>query len=175
MARVRGSANRTCIVCGHNLGPYGRICDKCGSIQRPVRGDGRPLPPDRYKACQRCGEPIPVESQEDICENCASIEEPHPVVWVEDEDPHGKARRAAMISSGVSLAATGGMALGVIFAGAQVILIVLLGMAVVAFGVSMASWMVISRRPAHKIEYFPPIKPEQQAEVKSSRQSGPPG
>lgn len=173
MARVRGYANRTCIVCGHNLGPYGRICDKCGSIQRPVMGDGRPLPPDRFKACERCGEPIPMESQEDICENCASIEEPHPVVWVEDEDPHRKARRTAMISSIASGAATGAMVVVVVFASAQIFLVILLGLSGVAFGASMASWMVISRRPAHKIEYYPPIKPEQQAEAKPGRQGIP--
>jgi predicted amidophosphoribosyltransferase len=155
--------DRTCIVCGHNLGPYGRICDKCGSIQRPVKGDGLPLPPDRYKACERCGEPIPIELQEDICEECANIEEPHAVIWVEDEDPFKKSKRLALISSGVSLAATGAMLLAIIFAGAQAVLIVFLSVAAMASGASLASWVVIARRPAVKIDYYPPVKPEKQS------------
>lgn len=162
MARIR-SVDKTCIVCGHNLGPYGRICDKCGSIQRPVRGDGLPLPPDKYKACERCGEPILIESQEDICEECAIIEEPPNVVWVEDGDPHKKARVAAEISSGVSLATATAMLLAIIFAGAQIVLIVLLSVAGVAFGASIASWVIISRLPAVKIEHYPQIKPDKQS------------
>jgi VIT1/CCC1 family predicted Fe2+/Mn2+ transporter len=104
-----------------------------------------------------------IELQEDICEECASIEEPHPVVWVDDIDPHRKTKLAAKISSGVSLAATGAVALSMIFVGAQIALIVVLALAGVALGASVASWMVISRRPAHKIEYYPPVKPEKQS------------
>jgi hypothetical protein len=162
MARIK-NIDRTCIVCGHNLGPYGRICDKCGSIQRPVRGDGLALPPDKYIACERCGEPILIELQTDICEECATEEEVPSVVWVEDEDPHKKARRAAQAASGVSLTATAGMGLAILFAGAQVILIVLLGAAAVAFGASVASWVIISRMPAVKIEHYPQMKPDQQS------------
>jgi hypothetical protein len=66
------------------------------------------------------------------------------------------------------------MLLVVVFASAQIFLVVLLCLSGVAFGASMASYMVISRRPAHKIDYYPPIKPEQQAEVKQSPQGVPP-
>ncbi len=160
MARLRGFTDRTCIVCGHNLGPYGRICDKCGSIQRPVGGDGLPLPPDKFKACERCGNPIPVESMEDLCEQCLTGEEIPQVVWVEDVDPHRKAKLAAKISSGITIAAGVGLALVMIFVGTNILIDVL--EVVVAFGIgaSVASWVAISRRPAHKIEYYPPIKPE---------------
>jgi hypothetical protein len=161
MARIK-NVERTCIVCGHNLGPYGRICDKCGSIQRPVKGDGLALPPDKYKPCERCGEPILIELQTDLCEECSATEEIPQVVWVEDEDPHRKARRTAQVSSGVTLATTAGLGLSIIFAGAQVVLIVLLGVAVVAFGASVASWVIISRMPAMKIEHYPPIKQDKQ-------------
>ena len=167
MARVRG--NQTCIVCGHNLGPYGRICDKCGSIQRPVRGDGLPLPPDKYKPCERCGLLIPIESQADICADCAATDEPRQVLWLdEDEEPHKKARLAAKFSTGVTSAATLAAVLSVVFVGAQVALIVFLAVATMALGASVASWMIISRRPAHKIEYYPPIKPDGQGPVQQS-------
>jgi hypothetical protein len=161
MARIK-NVDRACIVCGHNLGPYGRICDKCGSIQRPVRGDGLALPPDKYTACERCGEPILIELQTTLCEDCATIEEVPNVVWLEDEDPHKKARRTAQVSSGVTLASTAGIGLAIIFTGVQVVLIVLLGVAAVAFGASIASWVIISRLPAVKIEHYPPIKQDNQ-------------
>jgi hypothetical protein len=162
MARIKDATNRTCIVCGHSLGPYGRICDKCGSIQRPTKGDGLALPPDKFKPCERCGEPIPIEEQTDLCENCATEEEIPQVVWVEDEDPHKKARRTAQVLSGVTLASAVGLGLSIIFAGAQVVLIVLLCIAAVAFGASVASWIIISRMPAMKIEHYPSIKQEKQ-------------
>lgn len=162
MARVRGTAERRCIVCGHSLGPYGRICDKCGSIQRPSAGDGLPVPPDRVKPCERCGQPMPAEDPEDVCEECAKTEAPGPIIWLDEEpDPHRKQRRAARISSGVSAVATGVLALVMVFAGANVITVILLGLAVAALGASVAWWIVISRRPAHKVEYFAPIKQDQ--------------
>lgn len=162
MARIRGFTDRMCIVCGHNLGPYGRICDKCGSIQRPVRGDGMPLPPDEFKACEKCGQPMPVEIPEDICEDCASSTDVAPVVWVEDEDPHRKLRVTALVSSVVAASATCGAAIAVALVGAHAVaLVVLLVLATVTLGASVASWVIISRRPAHKIDYYPPVKPGQ--------------
>lgn len=160
MAGLHGYADRPCIVCGHNLGPYGRICDKCGSIQRPVGGNGIPLPPDRFKPCQRCGNPVPLESNEDLCEQCRTGERIPEVVWVEDADPHRRARLAAAVSSGVSIAAAVTLGLVIILAGANIVLDIFLAAAGIAVGASVASWIAIRRRPAHKIEHYPPIKPD---------------
>lgn len=156
---MREFTDRSCIVCGHNLGPYGRICDKCGSIQRPVGGDGVPLPSDKFKPCQKCGNPVPVESKEDLCDPCLTGEQVPQVVWLEDEDPHKRARLTAEISSGLSLTATLSLGLVMIFVGTNIILDVFLVIAGVAVGASMASWVAIRRMPPHKIEYYPPIKP----------------
>jgi len=162
MVRVRGTAEKTCVVCGHSLGLYGRICDKCGSIQRPVGGDGLPIPPDRVKPCERCGQPMPAEDPEDVCEECAKTEAPGPIIWLDEEpDPYRKQRRAARIATGASAATTSVLALVMVFAGANAITAILLGFAVAALGASVASWIVISRRPLHKVEYFAPIKQDQ--------------
>ncbi len=160
MARVRGTVERTCIVCGHNLGPYGRICDKCGSIQRPTRGDGLPLPPDRVKPCERCGQPMPAEDPEDICEECAKTDAPSPIIWLDEEpDPHRKARRTAKISTAAAAGATGIMTLVTVLVAANAITIILLCVSGVALGAAAVSWVMISRRPAHKVDYYAPIKP----------------
>jgi hypothetical protein len=162
MVRVRGTAEKTCVVCGHSLGLYGRICDKCGSIQRPVGGDGLPVPPDRVKPCERCGQPMPAEDPEDVCEECAKTDAPGPIIWLDEEpDPYRKQRRAARIATGASAATTSVLALVMVFAGANAITAILLGFAVAALGASVASWIVISRRPLHKVEYFAPIKQDQ--------------
>jgi len=166
MTRARG--NQMCIVCGHNLGPYGRICDKCGSIQRPSKGDGLPLPPDKLKPCVRCGQMIPVESQEDICAECAESDAPRPVVWIDDTDPRHRSIVVVKSATGVSSAAAIAAVLSVIFIGAQAALIIFLAVSAVALGASVASWVIISKRPAHKIEYFAPVKQEQQGSNPSS-------
>ncbi len=169
MPRVRGTVDRTCIVCGHGLGPYGRICDKCGSIQRPVGGDGLLLPPDKLKACIRCGQPIPVEIQEEVCEECARIDAPGPVIWLDEEtDPHRKTKMVARVSTAVSSVTTGALALVIILGGLNIVTGLLLCVACVALGASVTSWTVISRRPAHKVEYFAPIK-QDQAKTESSK------
>ena len=160
MARVRGTVQRTCIVCGHNLGPYGRICDKCGSIQRPVGGDGLPVPPDRVKPCERCGQPMPAEDPEDFCEECAKTDAPSPIIWLDEEpDPHRKQRRTARISTAVAASATGVLTLVTVLVAANAITIILLSAAGIALGASVASWIAISRRPAHRVDYYAPIKP----------------
>ena len=151
--------DRTCIVCGHNLGPYGRICDKCGSIQRPAAGSGALLPPDKYKPCEKCGEPIPEDSQETMCEECIEREKPRPVIVFDDTDKIRKTKRAALAGSTVSLATLVGCSITLAFV-SSVWLIVVVALSGIAFGVTGAIVMIVSRRLPGKIEYYAPIKPQ---------------
>ncbi len=48
---------KACNVCGQTLFMYMRICDRCGSIQRPVSGDGIPVPEEEMEICECCGKP----------------------------------------------------------------------------------------------------------------------
>lgn len=48
---------KACNVCGQTLFMYMRICDRCGSIQRPISGDGIPVPPEEMEICECCGKP----------------------------------------------------------------------------------------------------------------------
>ncbi len=48
---------KACNVCGQTLFMYMRICDRCGSIQRPVSGNGIPIPQEEMEICERCGKP----------------------------------------------------------------------------------------------------------------------
>jgi predicted nucleic acid-binding Zn ribbon protein len=66
---------RYCLVCGHPLGPLGRICDKCGSIRRPAKVIGLEHPPENFSSCERCGEKIP--SGKKYCPPCAAYIKDH--------------------------------------------------------------------------------------------------
>jgi hypothetical protein len=159
MPRIRRVMDRTCIVCGYNLGPYGRICDKCGSIQRPAAGSGAMLPPDRFRPCERCGEPIPEESQETLCDGCIEKDKPRPIIVFDDTDKIQKTKRAAIAGSAVSLAVLVGCGVTLSFV-SSVWLIVVVALSGVALGVSGAIVMIVSRRLPGKIEYYAPIKPQ---------------
>lgn len=159
MPRVRRVMDRTCIVCGHNLGPYGRICDKCGSIQRPAAGSGALLPPDKYKPCEKCGEPIPEESQETMCEECIERERPRPVIVFDDTEKFRRTKRAALAGSSVSLATLVGCSITLAFV-SSVWLIIVVALSGIAFGVSGSVVMIVHRRLPGKIEYYAPIKPQ---------------
>lgn len=43
-----------------------RICDKCGSIQRPISGDGKPAP--KMGTCLKCKKPVPRGTR--YCSRC---------------------------------------------------------------------------------------------------------
>lgn len=62
---------RTCHVCGNQLPLYLKICDRCGSIQRPVSGDGKPLEPLPPGICQRCRKQIPEDRR--YCQECEKL------------------------------------------------------------------------------------------------------
>jgi predicted nucleic acid-binding Zn ribbon protein len=63
-----------CVVCGNSMPRYQRICDRCGSIQRPVQGDGEAIPPDEIGACDRCGKEIP--GGQEFCDECFLVLNP---------------------------------------------------------------------------------------------------
>ena len=159
MPRIRRVMDRTCIVCGYNLGPYGRICDKCGSIQRPAAGSGALLPPDKFKPCESCGEPIPEESQETLCDECIEKEKPRPIIVFDDTDKIRKTKRTALAGGAVSLAALVGCSVTLAFV-SSVWLIVVVALSGIAVGVSGAIVIIVSRRLPGKIEYYAPIKPQ---------------
>jgi predicted amidophosphoribosyltransferase len=159
MPRIRRVMDRTCIVCGYNLGPYGRICDRCGSIQRPAAGSGALLPPDKFKPCESCGEPIPEESQETLCDECIEKEKPRPVIVFDDTDKIRKTKRTALAGGAVSLAALVGCSVTLAFV-SSVWLIVVVALSGIAVGVSGAIVIIVSRRLPGKIEYYAPIKPQ---------------
>jgi uncharacterized OB-fold protein len=60
---------RYCLVCGHSLGPLGRICDRCGSIRRPAKIIQDDIEPARFSSCGRCGEKIAFGNA--YCGQCA--------------------------------------------------------------------------------------------------------
>lgn len=159
MTRVRRVLEKTCIVCGHNLGPYGRICDKCGSIQRPSYAGGAILPPDKFKSCEKCGELIPEDSQEVLCEACIEAEKPRPIIIFEEGDRYKKTRLAALAAASLSAVTLVGCSVLMVFvSGAW--LVVLVAVSGVGLGVSGAVYMIAHRRGMDKIEYYAPIKPQ---------------
>jgi len=107
MVRFGQDFPRACIVCGHELGPYLRICDKCGSIQRPIAGDGTPIPPDQLTACLICGKPVLMEER--ICAECveaaASEEIVAEVIARQSTESKRKAKIVSAAVVSVSLAA----------------------------------------------------------------------
>gem|GEM_PF-4337615 len=64
----KSAPERTCIVCGHPLEPYMRICERCGSIQRPFKTPQRKFPKERFSTCERCGKQIPEGKK--LCDEC---------------------------------------------------------------------------------------------------------
>ena len=108
MVRVPLDWPRACIVCGHELGPYLRICDKCGSIQRPMGGDGMPIPPDQITSCLICGKPALMEER--ICAECieaaASEEIVAQAIAMQETKGRKKAKIVSAVVGSVSLAAT---------------------------------------------------------------------
>jgi hypothetical protein len=159
MAKVRGVMDRTCVVCGHNMGPYGRICDKCGSIQRPASGSGALIPPEKFKPCEKCGAPVLEESQEVLCEECLEKERPRPILVFDEDDKYKRVKTYSLAGGAASLAVLVGAGVTLAFvSGAWLILLVALGG--VGLGVSGTVFLIVSRRSESKIEYYAPIKPE---------------
>ncbi len=65
-------SKKACLVCGHEMAPHSRVCDRCGSIRRPARPLGDRRPREHTGSCRRCGEPVSGIST--ICRACANLE-----------------------------------------------------------------------------------------------------
>lgn len=64
---------RTCHVCGNVLEKYQRLCDRCGSIQRPIKARGVSVTREAREkpgACERCGVSVPARHR--LCDPCAA-------------------------------------------------------------------------------------------------------
>jgi len=60
-------------VCGNVLEKYQRLCDRCGSIQRPIKARGVPVKrevEEKSGSCERCGVSIPAKKS--LCDPCAA-------------------------------------------------------------------------------------------------------
>ncbi|PKQ28673.1 MAG: hypothetical protein CVT63_01445 [Candidatus Anoxymicrobium japonicum] len=160
MTHVRRVMDRLCIVCGHNLGPYGRICDKCGSIQRPIAGSGTLFPPDKFIPCEKCDAPVLEETGKTVCEECIKKNMPHPIIVFEDADKYKRVKTIAMAGGSASLATLIGCGILLVFIGGAW-LIALIALSSAGLFASGAVLMITSKRSTSKIEYYAPIKPEQ--------------
>ncbi|MCG2795481.1 MAG: hypothetical protein L6427_06400 [Actinomycetia bacterium] len=157
MARLNKFINQACVVCGHNLGPYLRICDKCGSIQRPVEGDGAVIPPDEFGVCAQCGMTIPIEDA--LCAECAAIESI--VMETPGKEEGKKARNISLVVCLVALAAVIGCVAAITLTGSSALLIVLLCVAVTTTVVSAIVRFVVLRPPRDRITVYPRYIPEE--------------
>jgi predicted nucleic acid-binding Zn ribbon protein len=146
---------RACIVCGHELGPYLRICDKCGSIQRPIGGDGVPIPPDQITACLICGKPVLMDER--ICAECIEAAASEEIVSKAIATQETKGRRKAKIVSAmvgsVSLAATAVSIWGIIAIGGAAF-ISMLAVFGLTFMLSTGFLVRLMRPKKHKIEVW---------------------
>lgn len=157
MARLGKFMDRSCVVCGHNLGPYLRICDKCGSIQRPTAGDGTVIPPDEFGACARCGIPIPAEDL--LCAECAAIESI--VMESPRKDEEKRTRSITAIVGLVALLVVIGSVIAMVLSGGSALLIVILCVGAVVFMISAVMVFVIMRPPKERIEVYPRYTPKE--------------
>ena len=153
MVRVPLDWPRACIVCGHELGPYLRICDKCGSIQRPIGGDGMPIPPDEITECLICGKPVLMEER--ICAECIEAAASEEIVAKAIAMQETKGRRKAKIVSAmvgsVSLAATAASIWATLAVGGA-LFITLLAISGLTFALSAGFFFRLARPKKLKIE-----------------------
>ncbi len=139
-----------CVVCGETLQRYQRICDRCGSIQRTVAGDGVPVPPDSIGSCERCGAQIPGDQQ--YCEECFLVLNP---------EEQATLRRLALVKvakvTSFSLAASGvaAMIAASVLTGTAFVVIICIGAGmIVIFG---GTYGLIALRERKRTHLDPPI------------------
>ncbi|MBU4489089.1 MAG: hypothetical protein KKE79_00455 [Actinobacteria bacterium] len=157
MSRLNKFTDQACVVCGHNLGPYLRICDKCGSIQRPMEGDGAVIPPDEFGVCAQCGMTIPIEDA--LCAECAAIESI--VMETTGQEEGGKARIASIVVFLIALAVVVGSIVAMVFAGSFALWITLLCFAAATAVVSAIIRFVILRPTKDRITVYPRYVPKE--------------
>lgn len=161
---------RACIVCGHELGPYLKICDKCGSIQRPIGGDGMPIPPDQITSCLICGKPVLMEDR--ICAECIEAAASEEVVAqaIASQKTEGK-RKAKIVSAvvgSVSLAATAASAWALLAVGGA-IFIVVLAVSGLTLILSTGSLIRLARPRKQKIEIWSGRTQDQKKKAEPAR------
>ncbi len=156
MARINNLPDRACVVCGHNLGPYLRICDKCGSFQGHGKGDVMVIPPDEFGACARCGITIPVEDA--LCAECAAIESI--VMETTGKEEGGKARIASLVVFLIALAVVVGSIMAMVFAGSSALWITLLCLAAATAVMSSIIRFLILRPSKDRITVYPRYVPK---------------
>ena len=170
MVRLPPDWPRACIVCGHELGPYLRICDKCGSIQRPMGGDGMPIPPDQITSCLICGKPALMEER--ICAECieaAASEDvvAHAMASQETEDRR-KAKAVSAAVGAVSLAAAAACIWAILAVGGA-IFVVMLAVAGVTCILSTGFFIHLVRPRKQKIEVWSGRTEDQQKKAEPAR------
>lgn len=150
MARLRRRITiKYCIACGHEMSPYMIICDRCGSIQRPIGGDGLPIPPEQLKPCEFCMRPIPIEDK--LCPDCEAANRQ------ETERPVGRpvvqrkgVKIAAATAGTVSLGGIGACTWALVSFQGVVLFTLLLTLSIVVFVVSTSSFFMVWR--VHKVD-----------------------
>ncbi|MFH1149404.1 MAG: hypothetical protein V1748_02915 [Actinomycetota bacterium] len=162
MARMSrwSSQDRLCIVCGHSLGPWGRVCDKCGSIQRPSKGDGLAIPIEAAGLCEVCGVDLPEDYEGTICEACLAESAPRPVIWIEDLPTYQRAKR---VSAGVSLVSGAALVSSIVLVfvvGAAAWVIIMMVASAAGAGAGGAAYAVYARKPTGEIQHLEGVKPE---------------
>lgn len=155
MAHIDVSDYRCCIVCGHTIGRFSTICDKCGSIQRPAKGDGIALPPEEFGICEICGDEA--AEGETLCVMCLSKQAPDPDVR---KTPRSKKLKTSSMAFGIT---------GFAFSVATIIIAagpggigLIIGLAVPGgiFLITSGSLYLLSLTPKEKIEVYPRIPRE---------------
>lgn len=89
---------RRCRVCGHELAPGMKICDRCGSVQRGAKARGEDGEPGvRVVPCKYCGKSTTEE--EKVCNACQDLEERVASGYYGPKLPEPPARRAGLLET----------------------------------------------------------------------------
>lgn len=141
---------KACTVCGRELESYVRICDRCGSIQRPAGGDGIPIPPEDMDTCENCGQQYFKEDKtrvDNLCPDCDAL------LNAKKRRLSGVAReRITYVTFGSFAAASVAAAIWVVLAGASATMVMeVLGIAGLVLIISAASLAVVITNKRRRI------------------------
>lgn len=156
MAHIDVSQYRYCIVCGHTIGRFSTICDRCGSIQRPAKGDGIALPPEQIGVCEICGDQA-VEG-ETLCAMCLSKQAPAPDVR---KVPRNKKLKTSSMACGITGLAFSVATIAIAAGPGGIGLIIGLAVPGGVLLVTSGSLFALSLTPKDKIEVYPRIPHEE--------------
>ena len=129
---------RACLVCGHEMEPSSRICDKCGSIRRTAKPLGHRRPAEKTGACRRCGEPVP--ERETLCETCARLEKERRA------SGRGRLRRSLLVMGALALlCVTAGILAIAVFGNADVFIATLIIAALVMLACGIVAFRALRK------------------------------